>query len=244
MRITRIYHPGVLSLEQEVELESQAATHLTRVLRIQQGAELTLFNGDGFEYKARISRIHRHHAWAVIMDKQAIDNESPLNIRLVQGISKGERMDYTIQKAVELGVTHITPIFSEHGTGQLKADRLEKRLRHWQGIVSSACEQCGRNRVPLIDPPEKFEQWIQGCNDATMKLTLAPDASATLKTLDRHEQDIILLIGPEGGLSNDEITLSQQYGFKSIKLGPRVLRTETAAVTIISIIQSLWGDLA
>lgn len=244
MRKIRIYHPGPLSVDEEVELDPKAATHLTRVLRLQLDAELVLFNGDGFEYKAGLSRIHRHRAWATVMNKQAVDNESPLKIHLCQGISKGERMDYTIQKAVELGVTHITPIFTEYGAVQLKADRLEKRIRHWQGIVSSACEQCGRNRIPVIEPPKKFENWIQTGDDASLKLTLAPDASTTLTSLDKRHQDIILLIGPEGGLSQDEIQLSQQHGFTSIKLGPRILRTETAALTVISIIQNCWGDLA
>jgi len=244
MRKIRIYHPAPLSIDEEVELETKAATHLTRVLRMQLGAELVIFNGDGMEYKARLSQIHRHRAWATVTHRQAVDNESPLTIRLCQGISKGDRMDYTIQKAVELGVTHITPIFTEHGTVQLKADRLEKRIRHWQGIVTSACEQCGRNRIPVIEPPEKFEHWIQACDDASLKLTLAPDASSTLQSLAKDHQDISLLVGPEGGLSQDEIQLSQQHGFTSIKLGPRILRTETAALTVISIIQNCWGDLA
>lgn len=244
MRISRIYHPDSLSLNQELELESQAAIHLTKVLRLPVEAELILFNGDGCEYSARITRIQRQRAWVCIHDSQERDHESPLKIHLCQGISKGERMDYTIQKAVELGVTHITPLISEYVTVQLKADRLTKRLNHWQGIINSACEQSGRNRLPLLDPAEKFEQWIQTYDNNATRLTLTPDATTTLKTLDMPQQSFTLLIGPEGGLSQHEITLSEQYGFKGIKLGPRILRTETAAVTMISILQGMWGDLA
>ncbi len=244
MRITRIYHPGPLSIDQEVSLEPQAATHLTRVLRIQPGTELTLFNGDGNEYTAVISRVQRHHAWANIINAQAVDRESSLNIRLVQGISKGERMDYTIQKAVELGVSSITPVLTERSTVQLKADRLEKRIRHWQGIINSACEQCGRNRVPVIETPLKLPQWLTQLEDTALKLTLQPNATETLNTITCTDNNIILLIGPEGGLSEDEIKLSNDKGFTSIRLGPRILRTETAAVTCLSIMQNCWGDLA
>ena len=244
MRISRIYHPDSLSLNQELELEPQAASHLTKVLRLSADAELVLFNGDGCEYSARIIRIQRQRAWVCIHDSQVRDLESSLKIHLCQCISKGERMDYTIQKAVELGVTHITPLISEHVAIQLKADRLTKRLNHWQGIINSACEQSGRNSLPQIDPPEKLEQWIQAYDHDTTKLTLVPDATMTLKTLATPQQSFTLLIGPEGGLSQNEITLSEQFGFKGIKLGPRILRTETAAVTMISILQGMWGDLA
>jgi 16S rRNA (uracil1498-N3)-methyltransferase len=243
MRTIRIYHPAPLTTGTEIELESQAATHLTRVLRIQSGTELMLFNGDGNEYRAAVTRIHRNHAWACILDAQVIDRESPLNITLCQGISRGERMDYTIQKAVELGVTTIVPVFTERGAVQLKGDRLEKRLKHWQAIVTSACEQCGRNRVPVVKPPTSFDEWITSCDKPLLKLTLDPNATRTLQSLSPEQQDMLLLTGPEGGLSPREIELSRQNGFTGIRLGPRVLRTETAALTALSIIQSLYGDL-
>lgn len=244
MRISRIFQAGPLASGQELELAAQAASHLTRVLRLQVGAELVLFNGDGHEYPAHIVRIQRQRAWVLIDNALLVDNESALKIHLCQGISKGERMDYTIQKAVELGVTHITPLITEHVTVQLKADRLAKRLTHWQGIAQSACEQCGRNVLPVIDSPEKFDRWIQHINNASLNIVLAPDAENTLKTLAAPKAGVCLLIGPEGGLSQNEITQSQQQGFKGIRLGPRVLRTETAALTAISIIQNAWGDLA
>lgn len=244
MRISRIFNTGALTSGQELELEAQAASHLTRVLRLQAGAELVLFNGDGNEYPAHIVRVQRQRAWVHIDDVVRIDKESPLKIHLCQGISKGERMDYTIQKAVELGVTHITPLITEYVSVQLKADRLVKRLNHWQGIVQSACEQCGRNVLPQIDPPEKFDIWIQNDISTDKNIVLIPGATHTLKTLDTPKAGVCLLIGPEGGLSQNEILQSQQRGFKGIKLGPRVLRTETAALTAISIIQNTWGDLA
>jgi len=243
MRTTRIYHPGTLSIHQEVSIEPQAATHLTRVLRVQAGAELIMFNGDGNEYKAVVSRVQRNSAWANIIDAQSVDRESILNIHLGQGISKGERMDYTIQKAVELGVTSITPLLTEHSTVQLKADRIEKRIRHWQGIIDSACEQCGRNRVPVIETPVKLQQWLVQTGENALKLTLEPNATETFSNMTCTGTEIILLIGPEGGLSEHEIRLSSDNGFTGIRLGPRILRTETAAVTCLSIIQNRWGDL-
>ncbi len=243
MRTIRIYHSGPLTAGTEIELEAQAATHLTRVLRVQHGTELMLFNGDGHEYRAVISRIQRNHAWATIEDAQIIDRESPLNITLCQGVSRGERMDYTIQKAVELGVTAILPIFTERGAVQLKEDRLEKRIRHWRGIVSSACEQCGRNRIPVIESPTSFDTWISSQDMPALKLTLDPNASSTLGSLQPGHKQILLLTGPEGGLSPREIELSYQHGFHGMRMGPRILRTETAAVTALSIIQNLYGDL-
>ena len=243
MRTIRIYHPAPLTVGTEFEIESQAATHLTRVLRIQQGTELVLFNGDGKEYRAEITRTHRNHAWVSILGSQVIDRESPLNITLCQGISRGERMDYTIQKAVELGVTTIVPVFTERGAVQLKGDRLDKRLKHWQAIVTSACEQCGRNRVPAVKPPTSLDAWISRGDKPILKLTLDPNANRSLKSLNTELQDMILLTGPEGGLSPREIELCEQHGFSGIRLGPRVLRTETAALTALSIIQNLYGDL-
>jgi 16S rRNA (uracil1498-N3)-methyltransferase len=204
---------------------------------------LVLFNGDGNEYRAEITRTHRNHAWVSILGSQVIDRESPLTITLCQGISRGERMDYTIQKAVELGVTTIVPVFTERGAVQLKGDRLDKRLKHWQAIVTSTCEQCGRNRVPEVKPPTSFDAWISRGDKPTLKLTLDPNATRSLQSLGAEQQDMILLTGPEGGLSPREIELSEEHGFMGIRLGPRVLRTETAALTALSIIQNLYGDL-
>ena len=152
-------------------------------------------------------------------------------------------MDYTIQKAVELGVTTIVPVFTERGAVQLKGDRLEKRLKHWQAIVTSACEQCGRNRVPVVNTPTSFDAWISRADKPALKLTLDPNANRTLQSLGVGQQDRLLLTGPEGGLSPREIELSEENGFTGIRLGPRVLRTETAALTALSIIQNLYGDL-
>ncbi len=243
MRTIRIYQSGALAIGTEIELETQAATHLTRVLRIKLGAELVLFNGDGSEYTARLTRVHRHQAWATILDAQAIDRESPLNIILCQGISRAERMDFTIQKAVELGVGAVIPIFTERGAVQLKGERLDKKLRHWQAVTQSACEQCGRNRVPVIEAATHFEQFIGRQDLPDLKLVLDPEANESLGSLLPGHRDIALLAGPEGGLSQSEIEICYENGFTGGRLGPRILRTETAALTALSIIQNISGDL-
>ena len=245
MRVTRIYHAGQLDFGQEIELESQAAIHLIRVLRLHENDHFILFNGDGNEYDATITRIHRNKAWARVNQHEAVTRESNLRIILGQGISKGERMDYTIQKAVELGVSQIIPIYTERGISPLNAEREQKRVRHWQGVIASACEQCGRNTIPVIAKPVKLNDWLPTLsNNEALKLTLAPDADNHLKSISETPDNILLLIGSEGGLSENEIEFAREQGFKGIRLGPRVLRTETAALTAISILQNLWGDLS
>jgi len=243
MRINRIFHPDDLSTEQEIELSSQAAVHLVRVLRSKTGTDIILFNGDGNEYTASISRIERKRVWVNISASKVVVNESPLDITLVQGISRPERMDYTLQKAVELGVTAIIPLFTERCSVQLKAERIEKRLKHWQGIIISACEQSGRARIPEICSPLAFNTWLTSIDHKQTCLTLQPDATNSLQTIGSPEKNIMLLVGPEGGLSPTETDAVTEQGFHAVRLGPRVLRTETAALVAMSIIQSRWGDL-
>jgi len=242
MRISRIYHPESLSINREIELASQAAIHLTRVLRCKEGDQLVLFNGDGNEYSATITRIHRNHVAVKILSLKNINNESPLHITLVQAISKGERMDYTIQKAVELGVSKVIPVITERSLS-LKSDRVQKKHQHWLGVATSACEQSGRNTIPEISLPVLFSDWVTNNDKNSLGLMLAPAADTHINQINFSNQNINLLIGPEGGLSNNEISLSRQYGITGIKMGPRILRTETAAVTALSIIQYKWGDL-
>lgn len=241
MRLTRIYHPEALQPGQEVELPTQAANHITRVMRLKVGAELTLFNGDGFDYAARLSAIQRNRAWVQILSKQAVNLESPLAITLIQGISRGDRMDYTIQKAVELGIRNIVPVYTERSMARMDSDRMVKKLTHWQGVVSSACEQCGRARLPELGPPVDLRNWLDGHDSNALRLILDPTADNKLGTLQAADR-ITLLVGPEGGLSEDEIRMVISQGFTGIRLGPRILRTETAAVATLGAIQALWGD--
>lgn len=242
MRSIRVFVPGPLQEGAEVALPESAVRHVVRALRLQPGAELIVFNGDGGEYEARLNRVERSGAWVAVgrfLDREA---ESPLYITLVQGISRGERMDYAIQKAVELGVNEIVPVFTERSVVQLKGDRAEKRQVHWQAVAQSACEQCGRNHVPRIQPPSGFAAWLAGWDRQDERMVLSPEGEHALSALPRPERPLTVLIGPEGGLDGHELELALGRGFRAIGLGPRILRTETAAVAVLAALQTLWGD--
>ncbi len=242
MRVPRIYTPATLNSGDSIELDENAFSHAVRVLRLKQGDSLILFNGQGGEFEAELTDVQKKRASAVIGQHFNTDNESPLPIILGQCISRGEKMDYTIQKAVELGVTEIVPLFSERCGVKLNQQRMEKRLRHWHSVIISACEQCGRNRIPELHPAIALSEWQQQSN-ASLKLVLDPTAADSLATLSKPERDVALLIGPEGGLSDGEIKSAIKHGFSGIRLGPRILRTETAGLTALSVIQQMWGDL-
>ena len=201
---------------------------------------LILFNGEGGFWQARVSQVSKKQVQVVPLEFCARDNESPLTISLGQTLSRGERMDYAIQKAVECGVTEITPLYTERCEVKLNSERQDKRLRHWQQVVISACEQCGRNIVPTINPPCHLSDWL---NSRTTELNFVLH-HRTEKALGGYEQpvSVSLLIGPEGGLTAEEIALAEQQAFHPLALGPRVLRTETAPVAAISLLQHLWGD--
>jgi 16S rRNA (uracil1498-N3)-methyltransferase len=241
MRISRIHHPAPLSSGGRVELSSSAANHVARVLRLAVGAPLILFNGEGGEFDATLDAVDKRRAVARIGAFHNIEREPPLRIWLAQGVSRGERMDYTIQKAVELGVSRIVPLFTEHCGVQLDGDRLEKRVRHWQGVAVGACEQCGRNRIPQINAPLSFHRWLENPGEE-LRLVLAPDAAHSLTQLPLPDNSVTLLIGPEGGLSDREIALAKAAGYRDVRLGPRILRTETAAVAALAAILATWGD--
>jgi 16S rRNA (uracil1498-N3)-methyltransferase len=237
MRIPRIFLPVPLAPDALVTLDSTAANHVTRVLRLKPGAELVLFNGEGGEYPAVLeaAATARLGAW------RDAECESPLAITLVQGISRAERMDYTIQKAVELGVTRIAPVFAARSVVELRGDRLERRMQHWLGVVIGACEQCGRNRVPALDVAVELSDWLRAPAAPSLRLVLNHRATTTLNALPRPTA-LTLLIGPEGGLDENELAQAERAGFIGMRLGPRVLRTETAAVTALAALQTLWGD--
>jgi len=242
MRLPRIYHPAPLSVGDRIELNHSAAIHVGRVLRLPVGASLILFNGEGGEYSATIEILHKHGVAVQIGEFNARERESPLTIWLAQGISRGDRMDYTVQKAVELGVSRIIPLFTEHCGVQLDEARSLKRHRHWQGVVISACEQCGRNRIPHVAAPVTLSEWLME-SASGLHLMLDPDAEHSLPHIPAHNGCLTLLVGPEGGLSDRELKLAGRSGYVGLRLGPRILRTETAAVAALSAIQTLWGDL-
>ncbi|WP_027671770.1 16S rRNA (uracil(1498)-N(3))-methyltransferase [Rheinheimera baltica] len=242
MRIPRIYHSGEITVKQDFALDDDAANHVGRVLRMPVGSELILFNGDGFNYSARISSCDKKRVSVQVSEQEKNPVESPLKIHLGQGISRGDRMDFAIQKAVELGVTEITPLFTERCGVKLDGERLTKRNEQWQKIAISACEQSGRSIVPIVHPAIPLQNWLAQ-QTKELKLTLHPWANDTIKTLIPN-LNIRLVIGPEGGFSEQEMTQTAAAGFTGIQLGPRVLRTETAALTAISALQLQFGDLA
>lgn len=239
----RFHSPTQLNIGDMTALSENASAHAIRVMRLKAGDTLTLFCGDGFDYECALTHSEKKVSYAKVLSRTAVNNESPLTIRLLQGISSGDRMDYTIQKAVELGVTEIFPLSTERSVTKLSGDRAEKRVEHWQGVAIAACEQSGRAVVPKVHTPVTLAQWLnQHAVSDCQNLILNPVGAKRLAMLDKPDCPIHLLIGPEGGLSPGEIELATQQHFQSIVLGPRILRTETAALTAIASMQSLWGD--
>lgn len=239
----RFYCPDKLAVGISILLPEAAATHAARVLRMQAGDTATLFNGDGFDYPCEFTAVQKSAVTAKVNASIALSNESPLDILLLQGISSGDRMDYTIQKAVELGVRAIQPIATERSVVKLNQERAEKRVAHWQQIVISACEQSGRAHVPEVYAPLSLSQWLaQHPQQATCRILLNPLGATQLAKLPKPASQIQLLIGAEGGLSVHEIETAVAHGFQSVLLGPRVLRTETAALAAVASMHTLWGD--
>ena len=221
------------------------ARHVTRVLRLRPGDAITLFNGDGNEYGAEIASIGGDAASLNVTGSSAVDREAPFAVTLAQAVSGGERMDYTVQKAVELGVAGIQPLASARSVVRLGEERAAKRLAHWQAVAIAACEQCGRNRVPQVLPLLEFGAWLAltaKARDGAAKLLLSPRATEGLRKLPRPAAGVTLLAGPEGGFEPEEERAAEQSGFNPVRLGPRVLRTETAAVAVLAAMQALWGD--
>lgn len=238
MRATRIHHPAPLADDAEFELDPAAARHLMRVLRLRPGDAFVAFDGSGREWPATLIDDRRARTGA----GTERDTESPLALTLVQGVSRGERMDYTLQKAVELGVAHVMPVTTRRTEVRLDAARARKRHEHWLGVVVAACEQSGRTRVPTVAP-------IADLGDALAALTvpvlvLDPAATRGLREAAAGLTSLALVVGPEGGLADDEIAQVTAVGGTAVKLGPRVLRTETAGVAATAALQALFGDLA
>ena len=245
MRLTRIFVPQTLTVGAQIVLPAQAGAHLTRVLRLEPGAPLTLFNGEGGEYAATLSPANGKQCLARVSRHDHIERESPLAVTLLQGIARGERMDLIVQKATELGVALIVPLLTERSVVKLDAKQRERKREHWQAIANSACEQCGRNRVPLIAAPLALGDSLADLAADARRCLLAADAGATLAgVVAQSRQPVVLLIGPEGGLAENEQEFARVQGFVGCRLGPRVMRTETAGLAALAVLQTVAGDFA
>jgi len=239
----RLFVPEPLSPCDEYPLPDEQGHYLSRVLRLKPGDRVLLFDGSGYEYPAIVTEASRKRVLLQIGAAIGRDTDSPLKVRLIQGVSRGERMDFVVQKATELGVDRISPVLTEFSVVKLSAERAIRRLRHWQKIAQSACEQCGRNRIPIIDPPNSLPDFLRDNTAADCRLQLQPSATRALHEIDPPKADVDLLIGPEGGFSRMENEMLDHAGFESVLLGPRVLRTETAALAALTLLQANWGDL-
>jgi 16S rRNA (uracil1498-N3)-methyltransferase len=242
MRVTRVHVDMPLAAGSRVALPAEAAGYLSRVLRMQPGDDCVLFNGDGRDYPARLLSTGKRGAEVEILGVHAVDSESPLQLLLVQGIARGEKMDLILQKATELGVSAIVPVTSERSEVRLDDARSAKRLAHWQGIVAAACAQCGRARVPSVAAPQALQAACAGLPPGP-RFLLDPGAAHSLASLPVPAGACTLAVGPEGGWSPRDRTQLLAAGFTGLRLGPRVLRTETAGIAAIAALQSRFGDL-
>lgn len=242
MRNPRIHTSAPLQAGQTVILDDNAAHHVGKVLRMQPGQPLVLFNGDGNNYPSELDEVGKKQVTAKVLRQEPSACEPRLKIVLGQVISKGDRMDYAVQKSTELGVDTIVPLTSERCDVRLKGDREDKRIRHWQQVAISAAEQCGRATVPTIAPLASLSDWFEQSRACDLRLVLHHRTEQALDQLHPPAQGIALLVGPEGGLSAAEIAMAQEQGFHPTAMGPRVLRTETAPVAAITLCQWLWGD--
>lgn len=236
----RLFAPVDLPIGTEIRLPERA-THHCSVLRLRSGDAVTLFNGEGGEFAAEVTRVSARNALARVISKRDSDRESPLSIALAQCVSGGDRMDVALQKSTELGVSRIVPIASERSVVKLSEDRAEKRVAHWRNVVIAACEQCGRNHIPEVAAITPIRDFLKLEAGTDLRLLLAPDSGRNLKQLS-PPREVTLLVGPEGGLAPRERELAEEAGFVPVRFGPRVLRTETAPVAALAAMQALWGD--
>ena len=242
MQIPRIFHPDLLATDSKVTLTPDATNHVANVLRLKEEHPIVLFNGDGNEYSAHIALAKKREVVAMVDAKLSLSVESPLPIHLGQGISKGDRMDLVIQKSVELGVQEITPIITERCVVKLSPERWQKKQQQWKKIIVGACEQSGRNSLPKLNDVVTLNDWVKQ-STSELRLTLDPKSEQRMSQLSYNHQGIRLMIGPEGGFSDREVYISKEAGYASVSMGPRILRTETAALTSIAILQSQFGDI-
>jgi 16S rRNA (uracil1498-N3)-methyltransferase len=244
MSRTRLFSPVPLFANTDVTLAGDQARYIGRVLRLKPGDGFTIFDGTGGEYPATVAAVGKTQVQISIAALNNRSAESPLSIHLLQGISRGERMDFVVQKATELGVSRITPVLTEFSVVKLEPKRAKKRAQHWSNVVISACEQCGRNSLPVIDAPQPLRNWFgENLASENGRILLRPDAELPLGSVTKPEGAFTLLVGPEGGFSDAEYEQAEIAGFKAVGFGPRILRTETAAIAAIAVLQSLHGDL-
>ena len=244
MRIPRVHVAQPLRSGREVLLPEQAGEHIARMLRLERGHPLTLFNGDGREYDATLASLAKRAVSAEVTGTRAVDRESPLPLTLAQGIARGEKMDWILQKATELGVARVVPIVTERTEVKLDEERAERRLLHWNQVIAAACEQSGRTRLPQLDPPQRLDRWLGTLADTTgLRVALVPGGELTVRALPPVTNGVIVCVGPEGGLSEHDLALLAQGGFATLHLGPRILRTETAGIAALAALQALHGDL-
>jgi 16S rRNA (uracil1498-N3)-methyltransferase len=243
MRLTRVHVADALSSGRRHTIEGDAANHIARVVRLEPGELLTVFDGRGGEYAARIEAVRKGAVIIEVQARSTPDRESPLSLTLAQGVSRGERMDWVVQKATELGVTRIIPVLTERTMVKLDARQSERKLAHWHGIAVAACEQSGRDRIPDIAAPLALPQLLRDLDPQATRLLLSPTGTQRVNDLQAPESGIVVLIGPEGGLAQTEQRAALAAGFLAVRLGPRVLRTETAAVAALTLLQHRFGDL-
>jgi 16S rRNA (uracil1498-N3)-methyltransferase len=242
MRSIRLYVDAPLAAGTLANLPEAAVAHLVRVLRMGVGDAFVLFNGDGCDYPARLINVGKKHAEAELLGRVELDNESPLRITLAQGIARGDKMDLILQKAAELGVAVIAPVLTERTEVRLDGERVDKKMLHWRGVLAAACEQCGRARLPTLLEPQSLPTFA--ANDRNQRrFVLDPEAGKRLAGLEIQARDeVTLLIGPEGGLSERDLAALRAAHFEGLQLGPRILRTETAGLAAIAALNSLYGD--
>jgi len=243
MRTIRIYVEQPLSVGTPVTLAQQAAEHVSRVLRLSSGDPLVLFNGDGHDYAATLSEVGKRQVTATVEGRKEVLCESPLPLVLAQGVARGEKMDLIVQKATELGVSAIVPLITERSEVKLDGERAAKRLAHWQAVIASACEQCGRAVLPRIVAPMPLTGWLTTlADDGALRLALLPEGDRRPRDLSPTSAGAILVVGPEGGLGERDVACLAAHGFRGLQLGPRILRTETAGLAGLAALQALHGD--
>ena len=245
MRIPRIYTDQPLLPGSEVLLPEQAGEHVARVLRMERGHPLILFNGDGDECEAQLAALAKRAVTARVLAVRRVTRETPLRLTLAQGVARGEKMDWILQKATELGVARIVPLVTERTEVKLDEERAERRLAHWHSVIAGACEQSGRNVLPELEPPQRLDRWLGALGEthAALRLALLPDGDTALRNLPDMNDGALLVVGPEGGLSEHDTAMLTHAGFLGLRLGPRILRTETAGVAALAALQALYGDL-
>jgi len=243
MRLNRVYCDRTLAAGQQVELPESAAYHVARVLRLRAGAPLVAFDGSGHDYRCEIVAIEGDTVRVAVGERTPGLRDSPLGITLVQAVSRSERMDWTLQKATELGVRAIVPVISARSVVRLDERQAERKLRHWKAIVAGACEQSGRSTIPEVRSPVDLGQFLAKAQREGQRFVLSPAGPASLAGLATTAARVELLIGPEGGLDDHELEAAARAGFSPVRLGPRVLRTETAGIVALAVLQALWGDL-